>query len=117
MNIQIIKTAYAASATWNSNCVSDGVATIKGFECLIGNLLGIFPYLIVFTAVGIIIASGVKIITSPAGDAKTLSSAWSAISWAVIGIILMAAVWFVLVLIEKFTGANVTDFTVPTINN
>lgn len=112
MNFHIVKVAYAASATWTGECVSGDVATIQGIGCLVGNLLGFFPYLIVFVAVGIIITSGVKIMTAPAGDAKTLSAAWSAITWSVIGIILMSIIWFAIILIEKFTGANLTEFKV-----
>ena len=53
--------------------------------------------------------AGIRLTTAGA-EPKAIASAWSMFTWAVIGLILMAAVWLALVLIENFTGAQVTQF-------
>ena len=58
-----------------------------------------------------IIFAGFRIVTA-GSDAKALASAWSTFSYAVIGLILLSAIWLLLVLIEKFTGVPVTQFSV-----
>lgn len=117
MSFQLIPQAYAASSTWTGSCVGsniDGVdasnvATITGIECLIKNLISPLPGIIAIGAIFMIIFAGVRIITA-GSDPKALSSAWTTFNWAVIGLILLSAVWLALVLIEKFTGAPVTQF-------
>jgi hypothetical protein len=93
----------------NSECVDTGVATIKGIECLVINLLSPLPYIIGLVAFITIIFAGARIISAGA-DAKALASAWSQFRWAVIGIILLSAAWLILLTIEAFTGAKVTEF-------
>jgi len=90
---------------------SEGVATITGIQCIIQNILSPLPGLIALAAVFMIVFSGARIITA-GSDAKALASAWSTFSFAVIGLILLSVVWLILVLIEKFTGAPVTQFGV-----
>lgn len=127
MSFHLIPQAYAAGAsTWTSNCVglsntgswngfgginATDVATIGGIECVIKNLLTPLPGLIALAAVFMIIFAGSRII-SAGSDAKALASAWAMFTYAVIGLILLSAVWLILVLIEKFTGAPVTQFGV-----
>lgn len=115
MSFQLITPAYAAvtltSNVWETaGCANQGVVTIRGVECLINNLLVPIPGLIALAAVGMIIFAGIRIVTAGA-DAKALTSAWNTFTYAVIGLILLSVVWFVLVLIERFTGAPVvTNF-------
>lgn len=118
MTFQLIPQAYAVTAaqtTWttNADCVSDGVATIKGLECIFQNLISPVPALLALVAVGMIIFAGARLITAGA-DPKAVKSAWDTFTWAVIGLILLAVAWLILILIKKFTGADVTTFTIQT---
>jgi hypothetical protein len=105
-----VPTAYASD--WGGNCVSNGVATIGGIECVVNKLLVPLPGLIALAAVFMIIFAGVRIISS-GSDPKALSAAMTTLTWAIVGLILLSVSWLALVLIEKFTGAKVTDFGIP----
>ena len=111
MSFQLIPQVYAATK-WGTDCVSpEGVATIKGVECLFENLIGPIPALLALVAIGMIIIAGIRLITAGA-DPKAYASAMSTFTWAVIGLILLSAAWLIIVLIGKFTGAPISTFTV-----
>jgi len=110
MIIQFIPQAYASTA-WSGECLSEGVATIKGIECLFQNLISPIPALLALVAVGMIIMAGIKLLTAGA-DPKAVASAWSTFTWAVIGLILLSVAWLIIILIEKFTGAPISKFTI-----
>jgi hypothetical protein len=56
-----------------------------------------------------VVFAGARIISAGA-DAKALAGAWAQFRWAIIGIILLSAAWLVLLTIQAFTGAKVTEF-------
>jgi len=112
MSFQIVTSAYAASTGWSADCTSDGVATIKGIECLITRVLQPIPALLGLAAVVMIIIAGVRLISADPGDSKTIASAYATMTWAVIGLVLLVGIWFALTLVERFTGAPVTQFSV-----
>ncbi|SRR5258706_15417920 len=96
-------------------CFTDtsGVATIGDIPCLVQRIIQPLPSLIALAAVGMIVYAGIRIITAGA-DAKALASAWSTFTWAIIGLVLLMVAWLLLVLIKNFTGADVTNFGIPT---
>ena len=101
---------------WTGACVGTGagtdVATIRGIECVITNLLRYIPNALALVAAFMIVLAGVKVISAGA-DPKAYAAAWQQLTWAVIGLILLAGVWLILVFIERFTGAPVTQFCIP----
>lgn len=97
---------------WTEQCVQDGVATLGGIVCLIGNLLRPLPAIIALAALAMVIMAGIKLINAGA-DPKAYASAWSTFQWAIIGLILLSGAWLILVLIERLTGAPVTQFGLP----
>jgi hypothetical protein len=111
MIFQLVPQAYAAA--WSSECVSEGVATIKGIECVFQNLISPIPVLLALVAVGMIIMAGIRLLTAGA-DPKAVAAAWSTFTWAVVGLILLAVAWLILILIKNFTGVDVTTFTIGT---
>lgn len=119
MMFQLISQVYAAPSaaqttfTNNPECVSDGVVTIKGIECIFQNLIGPVPALLALVAVIMIIFAGVRLILAGA-DPKAYEAAWKTFTWAVIGLILLSVAWLIIVLISKFTGAPITTFGFPT---
>jgi len=99
---------------WTSECfygasLSEGVATIGGITCVIRNLLFQIPPVIALVALGMVIWSGIRLISSGA-DPKAYASAMATLMYALIGILLLSGAWLILVLIERFTGAQVTQF-------
>ena len=110
--IKLIPTAYAAT-NWTDNCYhidasGEKVATLQGIFCVLRNIIQPIPALIVLAALFMIIFSGIRIMTA-GNDPKALDAAWKAFTWAIIGIILLAGAWFIIIAIQKFTGAKVTE--------
>lgn len=112
MLFQLVSPVFAAESAWSAECVGVGdasdVATIQGIICVIKNILKPIPALIALAAVIMIIMAGIRIINS-GSDPKALAAAWSSFTYAVIGLILLAVVWLILVIIKNFTGADVTN--------
>jgi uncharacterized protein YhhL (DUF1145 family) len=95
--------------TWTSDCVTNEVATIRGLECVVANLLKPLPALIALAALIMLIMAGIRL-TLSGSDPKANAAAWQTFTWAIVGIVLLAGAWLILVAIEKFTGAKVTEF-------
>lgn len=107
---QVHAAGFTAGENWQSaGCAQDGVATIGGIQCLIGNVLIIIPSMLALVAVAMMIFAGIKIINAGA-DTKAYASGWSTFSYALVGLILLSVVWFALVLIQNYTGTNITEF-------
>lgn len=109
----LVSTAHAAyinSGQWEGEgCASNGVATIKGLECLLQNIISPVPSLIALIAVAMIIMAGFRIINA-GPDTKAYASGWATFSYAVVGLILLSVVWLILVIVSKYTGTDVTNF-------
>jgi len=110
MTFQLVPSVYAAS-TWGSECSYQGVATIKGIECVFQNLISPIPTLLALVAVFMIIFSGIRLLMA-GGDPKAYAAAWKTFFWAVVGLGLLAVAWLIIVLIERFTGANLSTFKI-----
>lgn len=100
---------YGTAAWESAECAVNGVATIKGLECLIGNILAPLPGIIALVAVAMIIMAGFKIINAGA-DTKAYAAGWATFSYAIVGLILLSVVWLALVIVENYTGTTVTQF-------
>jgi len=107
----IVTPAYA-QADFSGPCQEQGVATLIGITCVVKNILKPLPGIIALAALAMIIWAGIRVINSGA-DPKAYAGAMATLQYAIIGIILLSASWFILVLIERFTGAPVTQFGVP----
>ena len=110
------KASLAQGQPWSKECVGTGnmsdVATIQGFQCLFGNLLNvvmIFAGLVFFV---MFIIGGFNYLFSSGDDKKTAAAA-ATLTSSVIGIAGVIIAFLVLKLIQTFTGANVTDFLIP----
>ncbi len=90
-----------------------GVATIQSIRCILIRLLNFLPPIIILGAIIMIILGGAKMITG-ADDPKAYASAKQTITYAVIGLIGIAGAWIILLLIQAFTGANVTELNTLT---
>ncbi|MFA5749794.1 MAG: hypothetical protein WC895_01040 [Candidatus Shapirobacteria bacterium] len=105
---------FAQGKEWsqiNSKCVVDGVATIKGFECIFYNILQVVVGAAGLAFFAMFIIGGFKYLTS-SGDSKKIASASSTLTMAIVGIIGVVASWLILKFISGFTGINVTQFKI-----
>ena len=110
-NIFFPSSVYAAS-NWTTNCVSNGVAKIQGFECIFQNIA---QYIIYFAGLAfffMFIKGGFTYITS-GGDPKKTAKATSVLTTSAIGLVGVIVSFLIIKLIGNFTGVNTTNFSVP----
>jgi len=87
------------------------IATIKGFEWIFYNVVSVILGLAGIALFIMLIIGGFKYLTS-AGNPENAQSAQKTITYALMGLVLIALAYLILVFIESITGANVTTFTV-----
>ena len=108
----LVNKAHAQSA-WSGKCVVDGdVATIQGLECLFGNILQVIVSLAGITFFIMFISGGFQYLFS-SNDQKKVASASSTLTMAILGLVGVVASYLILKLIQTITGANVTNFIIP----
>ncbi len=105
-----------ATKAWSGKCLGTGlasdVATIQGLECLFYNLLQVIVGFAGLAFFIMFIIGGFKYLFS-SGDDKKAAAASSTLTMAITGLIGVIASWFILTLIQKFTGVDVTHFVIP----
>lgn len=89
--------------------MNQDVAKLSDLGTYFGNILEAMIPLIGFVSFIMILAGGFKILTS-AGDPKGIAGGKQTITLAVAGLALAVISWLVLFIIEKVTGAPVTQF-------
>lgn len=89
------------------------VPTFKCLEVVFSNILVVAVSLAVLALFVMMLVGGFKFLTA-GGDPKAASSAKLTLTYAIIGIALMAGAYLIFKLIEFFTGVKVTIFQIPT---
>lgn len=102
----------SAASNWTSNCVTNGVATIQGFECIFKNIAQVIVYFAGITFFIMFIKGGFEYMTS-GGDPKKSAKATATLTMSIIGIIGVILSFLILKFITSFTGVNVTEFNIP----
>lgn len=106
---------YAQGSGWGSRCLGgpeEDVATIQGFECLFQRVLTVASTLAGLAFAVMIVVGGFKLIFA-GGEKQALQSAKKTFTYAFIGLALVILSWFILLLIQEFTGIQVTEFSIP----
>lgn len=104
-----------ATSPWSGRCVSPtnpDVPTIQGLECLFFNVLQVISLFAGLVFLFVLISAGFKYIFS-GNDPKKVASISATLTQAAIGLIGIILSWFILQLIQNFTGVNVTQFLIP----
>jgi len=116
---RLVSPVFAQTKDWDTlgnslqtTCKTGDVATLQGFECIFANLLSIVIPLAGLAAFIVIIAAGFQYLTS-AGDPKKLQAASGTLTAAVIGIVVVIAIYLIFKLIGAITGLNLLQFSVP----
>jgi len=91
--------------------LSDDIPTLGYFECLFGKIANVFLGFAGIALFIMLLSGGFKYITS-SGDPKSLEAAKKIITFAIVGVILIASSYLFLVLIGTITGADVFNFTI-----
>lgn len=102
---------YSQGDTWGSRCAVDGVATIRGFECLFQNILKILIPIAGLVFFAMFLVGGFKYLTS-GGNPKKAAAATHTLTMAFIGLIGVIVSWLIILFIKQFTGVDVTIFQI-----
>ena len=89
----------------------DGVATLQGLEGVFQNLVSVVLGFAGIALFLMLVVGGYKYITS-GGDPKSVESAKNTLTYAIVGIVLLASAYLILRFIGVFTGAGVENFRV-----
>ena len=87
------------------------VATLRGFEGLFTNAVTVILGLAGIILFIMLLSGGFKFITA-GGDPKAVEGAKKTLTYAILGMVLVAASFLILRFIQVFTGVNVTNFRV-----
>lgn len=110
----IIHPVYAATPPCDPKIPGDCPAGLDQFEAMVGQVVSVIVGLAFVAALVMLIMAGFKYLTS-GGEPKAIQSAHQTFTWALLGILLMAAAWVLLQLIHAFTGIDVTIFNIKTL--
>lgn len=86
----------------------------KAIGLLVGNIMGGILIIAFFLAFFILITGGITWITA-GGDKAKLEEARNKITNAIIGLIIIAAIWGIMNLIGPFLGLDFPNLPIPTI--
>lgn len=101
--------------TWQGVCVDsvDGVATIQGVQCLVGNVLQIAISGIGFAGFVMLIFGSFTYLLS-GGNAKGVDEGRKTMTYAVAGLVVALSSYFILNIIADFTGVeSILTFSIP----
>ena len=89
----------------------NGVHEIKDLVSIVENIISIAIRLAGVAAFIMLIIGGFKYLTS-GGDPKAAESARKTITYAILGLVLIIAAWFILKFLSEFTGVDLTEFKI-----
>lgn len=87
----------------------DDVHEIKDIVDIIENIFGLAIRFAGILAFIMLILGGFRYLTS-GGDPKAAASAQKTITYAIGGLVLIIAAWFILKFLSEFTGVDLTEF-------
>jgi hypothetical protein len=97
---------------WDDTLANGDVATLQSLEIVFSNILGVAIRLAGLALFVMLIVGGFGMLTA-GGDAEKLKKAQGTMTNAVAGFVLLIASWFILKLLEQFTGVTLTQFEIP----
>jgi len=103
------------SECWGNYSSAEGVVQIGAIQCVLMAVLQIAIRLAGIATFIMLLVGGFKYLTA-GGDPKKAESANATLTYAVIGLAVLIGSWFILLLIQKITGVNITQFDVTQID-
>lgn len=97
---------------WEHLDPESGVPTLKSLETIFSNIFNIAITLAGLVLFIMLIIGGFSYLTS-GGDPEKNKKAASTLTWAIIGLVLLIASWFILRFLSEFTGIDLTKFELP----
>lgn len=98
---------------WTEVCVEGDVATIQGFQCLVGNILQIGVAGVGLAGFVMMIVGAFRYLLS-GGNAKGIDDGKKTMTYAIGGLVVAVSAFFILNIIADFTGVDtILNFTIP----
>ena len=94
-----------------SNPGGDKAASLKDLEVVFGNLITVIMALVGIILFILLVSGGFRYLTA-GGDPKAVEAAQKTLTYAIIGVVVVACAFLILRLIENFTGVPVTFFKI-----
>lgn len=91
---------------------TENIPTFKALEAIFSNILTITTIIAGLAVFIMLIIGGLSFLTS-GGDPEKVKKATAMITWAIAGLVIIIAAWFIIRLIEQFTGVKLTLFEIP----
>ena len=88
-----------------------GYAPLTELETIFANILNVITVLAGFAVLLILVIGAFRYMTAQ-GDPKAVGAARSHITWAFIGLFFIVVAWLIILLLDQFTGINLTTFTI-----
>lgn len=107
----IIHPVYAAC---NPNIPGGCPAGLDQLEAVVGQIISVIVGLGFIASLVMLVWAGFKYLTS-GGEPKAVQQAHFTLTWALLGILFLAIAWLILLLIQTFTGVEVTSFNIKTL--
>jgi len=105
-----VSSAYAAGC-WDDAIKEDDVVTLKGLECIFSRILNIVVQLAGLAVFIMLLIGGWQFLTS-GGEKQAVAKARGTLTYAILGLVLLIASWFIMRFISAFTNVDVTNFVV-----
>lgn len=115
---KVIGKLFLAALAWDPRCytvdptTNAKIANLQGLECIMKLVLNNIAQFAGIAAFIVIIAGGFQYLTSGGNPEKT-KKARATLTWGIVGLAALILSWFILKLINAFTGLDLTVFTVP----
>lgn len=108
---------HAQTQEWTEGvCVDNGVATVQGLQCLLGNVLSVAVSFIGLAGFVMMIIGAFKYLLAGTNP-KAMDEGKNTITFAVGGLIVALTAYMVLQIVSNFTGVKtILDFKVPSSN-
>lgn len=91
----------AADQWTEGTCVVDGVATIQGVECVLARVLNVAMYFVGIVVFVMLVFGAYKLLFS-GGDPKAVEAGRNTITFAILGLVIAIAGWFILNFLNTF---------------
>jgi NADH:ubiquinone oxidoreductase subunit 6 (subunit J) len=98
--------------TWGS-CVNTGAATLQCLEPIFAGAVQALVALLGVALFIMFVIGGYGFLFS-GGDQKKLEKARGTLTAAIAGVVIVVVAYLILLTINKFTGVDITKFTIPT---
>lgn len=111
----MLTTLIAQATDWSGHVYDvDGVVVpgFDAFEVILSNTLGVAAIFVGIAIFIMFLVGGFKFLAS-GGDQKQTTAAKQTLTWAAFGLFAMIGVWFVFRLLNKITGANLLNLSIP----